>query len=123
MALLLGATPVGVMRDEIFYLRADRFRPLLRVGLLLLGLEAVQLLLPLLEALGTVRAAWVATATIAVDLTQAVLLLAVALGTLRAFLPYSRRSLAELEVVARRSIEAVARRVPRPGRTGVRRGG
>lgn len=123
LALLLGATPVGGMREEIFYLRADKFRPLLRLGLVVLVLEAVQLLLPLLDTLGVVRAEVALVLSGAVDLVQAVLLAAVGLGLLMAFLPYSRRSLAELEVVARRSIEVVARRVPRQGRPGARRGG
>jgi hypothetical protein len=114
LALLLGATPVGSMRQEILYLRGDLFRPLVRVGVLFLGLEAGQLLLPMLQAYGVVRALWVPTLLALVDVVQAALLVVIAAGTLRVFSPYSRRSLAELEVVARRSVEAVARRVPRP---------
>jgi hypothetical protein len=114
LALLLGATPVGSMRQEILYLRGDLFRPLVRVGVLFLGLEAGQLLLPMLQAYGVVRALWVPTLLALVDVVQAALLVVIAAGTLRVFSSYSRRSLAELEVVARRSVEAVARRVPRP---------
>lgn len=123
LALLLGATPVGGMREEIFYLRADTFRPLLRLGLVVLVLEGLQLLLPFLATLDVLRPAWATVLGSAADLVQSVLLAAVGVGLLMAFRPYSRRSLAELEVVARRSIETVARRVPRTSRPGARRGG
>lgn len=124
LALMLGATPVGSMRQEIVYLRSDAFRPLVRLGILVLALEAGQFLLPALRDVGALQPAWVAAGDLAIDLAQAVLIAIIALGTWRAFLPYSRRSLGELEVVARRSVEAVARRVPRavaraPPRRGV----
>lgn len=123
LALLLGATPVGIMRAEILYLRADAFRPLGRMVLLLVVLEAAQLLVPLLQRYGALRADWAPAVHVLIDVAQAALLAVVAVGTLRAFGPYSRRSLAELEVLARRSVEAVARRVPRPpaARAGGRR--
>ncbi|HEV8359191.1 MAG TPA: hypothetical protein VGR28_01920 [Candidatus Thermoplasmatota archaeon] len=113
LALLLGATPVGSMTQEILYLRGDVFRPMVRVVLLFLLLEGAQLLLPALVDMHTLQAAQATDAGLVLDAVQAVLLVILAAATLRAFAPYSRRSLAELEVVARRSVEAVARRITR----------
>jgi hypothetical protein len=111
LALLLGATPVGNMTQEILYLRSDVFRPMVRIVVVFLLLEGADLLLAPLTDLGLVRAEWAATAGPILDLLQALLLVVLAASTLRAFTPYSRRSLAELEVVARRSVDAVARRL------------
>lgn len=113
IGLLLSATPVGAMTQEILYLRGDVFRPMVRLVLGFLVLEGAELLLPSLVDLRVVQAGWAAFAVPLIDLVQAVLLVLVALATLRAFGPYSRRSLAELEVLARRSVEGLARRVGR----------
>ena len=136
LALLLGATPVGGLRQEILYLRGDRFRPLGTLVLAFLLLEAVQLALPVLSDAGTLREPLALAASAVIDLVQAALLVVVAVGTLRVFGPYSRRSIAELEVVARRSVAAIVTHLPRvpvripprvtqpppAGRSGVRRG-
>lgn len=114
LALLLGATPVGTMQPEILYLRSEVFRPLAWLVLVLLVLEAVQLLLPALVQADLLRTPLDALGAAVIDLLQALLLIVVAAGTLRAFKPYSRRSLAEVEVLARRSVEAVARRLRSP---------
>lgn len=122
LALLLGATPVGAMRQEILYLRSDVFRPLVRLTVAILVLEAVEMLLPSLAGLGPVTEHWVGFGGGAANLAQAALLAVLAVGTLRAFRPYSRRSLAEIEVLARRGVESVARRVARrPAQHGQRR--
>jgi hypothetical protein len=109
LALLLGATPVGSMTQEILYLRGDVFRPMVRLVVIFLALEGVDLLLPALAQVADTT--WAAQAARVLDLVQALLLVALAIGTLRAFTPYSRRSLAELEAVARRTVEGVARRI------------
>jgi hypothetical protein len=113
LALLLGATPVGAMRREILYLRGDSFRPLLRLLVAFLLLEAFQMALQPLVGLAVLGPGSAEASNAIIDLIQAVMLVAIAWGTLRAFRPYSRRSLAELEVVARRSVEIVASRVGR----------
>jgi hypothetical protein len=113
IALLLGATPVGTMRREILYLRSETFRPLLQLILAVLVLEAFQMELPLAADVAGLGTPTVLFINLAVDVFQAVLLLVLALGTFLAFRPYSRQSLAELEVVARRSIEALVRRLAR----------
>lgn len=117
LGLLLSATPVGGMTPEILYLRAASFRGLVRIVVLLLVLEGAQFLLPALADLGALRAEWVEPASPLIDLAQAALLVAAAALALRAFAPYSRRSLADLDAWARRSFERAAGRVAR-GRGG-----
>ena len=123
VALLLGATPAGAMTEEILYLRFDLFRPMLHVVIVLLALEGVQLLLPAIDDLRFWRFP-MAGAMAVLDLVQAALLLFLGASLLRVFRPYSRRSLMELEVLARRSVETLARRVARKpaARAGPRRG-
>lgn len=125
LALLLGATPVGTMTQEILYLRGDVFRPLVRIVLAFLVLSGVDLALPAMADAAVLRPEQAESAAAVLGLVLAGLLVVLAASTLRAFTPYSRRSLAELEVVARRSVEAVARRIPRrPAQApGQRRGG
>lgn len=113
IALLLGATPVGAMRREILYVRADMFRPLVQLTVAFLALEGAQFVLPWLAPLVGLGGPWPARVHVVLDAAQAVMLVVIAAGTLRAFNRYSRRSLEDLEVFARRGIEAVARRVGR----------
>lgn len=119
LGLLLSATPVGAMQREILYVRAPQFVPIVRLAVGLLVLEAVQMLLPTLVGAAALDPAYVVAGGGLIDLVQAVMLVLVAALTLRAFGPYSRRSLEELEVFARRGVEAIARRVrpARPQRT------
>jgi hypothetical protein len=121
--LLLGATPVGAMQREILYVRAAMFRPLLRLTVVFLVLEGVQFVLPLVGPLVGLPEPWTPRVDALIDVAQAALLVVIGAGVLRVFSPYSRRSLEDLEVFARRSVEAVARRVgrARPAREGRRR--
>jgi hypothetical protein len=133
LGLLLGATPVGAMRQEILYVRGAVFRPLVRLLVVLLVLEAAELLL---ATLGWLAPGWAATqpsgglATtpdallLGINTVQALLLVILAVGTLRAFRPYSRRSLRGLEDLARQGVEGLARRMgpARVRKAGARRG-
>jgi hypothetical protein len=114
LALLLGATPVGGLTEEILYLRSDLFRPLVRVTLLFLLAECAQFVVPVLTAAGTLRADLAAQALLLIDLFQALLLLLLGAGLLMAFRPYSRRSLERLYEIPRKTAEAITGAPARP---------
>lgn len=122
LALLIYANPLGATAQEILYLRANALKTPLGLLAVIVLLESMQFLIPALVAYKLVPIdeatfdATLATFNGAVDLLQAVLLVAASMLTIRIFKRYTRRGVrAWADRATTELVSATRRRKIRPG--------